>query len=90
MPTRTRAQKAAAEAAYVKWAAQEQRRITRQRRFLTRGQGPGVEKIIQAMLDRAWDLLDAGEAEAADALLEFVPAERAEALLREFFPEVYA
>ena len=36
---------------------------------------------------RAWALLEAGEAEAADAILEFVPEKAATALLDEFFPD---
>lgn len=85
MPTRTKPERARRDAAFAKWAAEEKARIARQRRFLTRGKGPGVAKMIQAMLDRAWELLDAGETEAADALLEFVPAPDAEKLLNEFF-----
>lgn len=75
------------DAAFAKWIAEETARIQRQRRFLTRGQGPGIAKLIAAMLDRAWELLDAGRAEAADALLEFVPEAQATALINEFFPE---
>lgn len=87
IPARTKPERSRRDAAFAKWAAEEEIRIQRQRRFLTKGQGPGVAKLIQAMLDRAWALLDAGEAEAADALLEFVPAEAAERLLNDFFPE---
>lgn len=85
MPARTKAERARRHAAYVKWLAEEHARIRRQRRFLTKGQGPGVAKMIQAMLDRAWELLEAGEAEAADALLEFVPEAEADKLLNEYF-----
>jgi len=43
----------------------------------------------QAMLDRAWTLLDTGMEGAAgcDALLEFMPEARADELLNEYFKE---
>lgn len=86
-PKATAAQKAKHTAAFRRWVEAEASRIRKQRRFLSKGQGPGIARLIEAMCDRAWELLDAGECEAADALLEFVPAERAKALLDEFFAE---
>jgi hypothetical protein len=43
------------------------------------------QSLMLAMLRRAWWILDAGDAEAADTLLEFVPEQHANALLYEFF-----
>lgn len=87
MPTRTAAEKRARDRAYAEWAAQENARIARQREAFRANLGPARAELQRLMLDRAWELLDAGEAEAADALLEFVPEAEAEALLREFFDE---
>lgn len=70
-----------------KWLADEQERIRRQRIYLETLSGPWREALVQRMLDRAWDLLDSGQAEAADAILEFVPEARAHALIDEFFPD---
>lgn len=44
-----------------------------------------TKRLLEAMLDRAWQCLDAGQTEAADAILEFVPDHKARALLDEFF-----
>lgn len=41
--------------------------------------------LLVAMIERAWWLLDAGECEAADALLEFVPEDHADTLFDQFF-----
>jgi len=46
---------------------------------------PAVEFLKRAMLDRAWYLLDAGECDAADSILEFLPAAEAEKLLHDYF-----
>ena len=86
MPARTPAEKARKQKAWAKWVAQENARIARQRRWLDRP-GPVRKGLITAMLNRAWELLDAGECEAADALLEFVPHDQAVALLDEFFKD---
>lgn len=69
-------------------ARQNEWRIARQR-LLLRLLGPETAKeaLIAALLDRAWRLLDCGETEAADALLEFVPEQLASELLDEFFFE---
>jgi hypothetical protein len=88
MPLRTATDRKARDAAYEKWAAEERARIAYQRKPLTQSKpGPVRQALIKRMLDRAWALLDAGECEAADALLEFVPADQAETLLNEFFPD---
>lgn len=68
-----------------KWIAEQDARIARQRAILARPTRGVVNRIIKGILDRAWALLDAGDAEAADALLEFVPEAQAKALLDEFF-----
>lgn len=85
MPTKTAAERKAKDAAYGKWAVEEAERIRRQRIYLTVLEGFVRDALVKRMLSRAWDLLDAGEAEAADALLEFVPAAYARRLLDEFF-----
>lgn len=89
MPTFTAKQKRERADAFKAWCAAEAERVRRQRTYLSAIQGPLRDAMVRRMLDRAWELLDCGEAEAADALLEFVPEADAEALLREFFPEVY-
>lgn len=75
------------DAAFDLWASAERVRIWRQRIYLTSIHGPIKDALVRRLLDRAWELLDAGECEAADALLEFVPEPDATALLDEFFPE---
>lgn len=50
--------------------------------------GPGAvaaENLKQAMISRAWRLLDGGESEACDALLEFLPEADADKMLNEYF-----
>ncbi|HEY5411322.1 MAG TPA: hypothetical protein VIJ94_11415 [Caulobacteraceae bacterium] len=75
------------KARFNRWVRDERTRVLLQRAILA-GQTRGVcRRLIQGMLGRAWELLDAGDAEAADALLEFVPEEQATALLDEFFEE---
>jgi hypothetical protein len=87
-PAVTPAEKQANAAAYEVWAAKEEARVQRQRQPLSQFvRGRGGLLLIEMMLDRAWALLDAGECEAADALLEFLPKAQAEALLNEFFKE---
>jgi hypothetical protein len=87
-PADTEAKKRANRRAYDRWAAAEAVRCRQQREPLSsRRRGPWRGRLIEMMLDRAWLLLDSGEAEACDALLEFVPEDRAEALLREYFKE---
>lgn len=88
MPERTSAQKRVKAAAYKVWADAERERARRQRTYLTSLQGTLRDGLVRSMLNRAWDLLDSGEAEACDALLEFAPAADAEALLDAYFKDV--
>lgn len=46
-----------------------------------------ADALKKAMIDRAWQLLDMGQHEACDALLEFVPQEDGQAMLDEYFKE---
>ena len=76
------------DAAFAEWAAQQKSRVAGQRElWRVSGFGPEKAALKQAMLDRAWELLDAGEVEAADAILEFLPEADAVKLLDEFFRE---
>ncbi len=73
---------------YNKWLAAEQKRIARQRRlFFLIPDGPEKDELKKAMIDRAWDLLDAGYPGASDQLLEFVPEADAEAMHAEYFKD---
>lgn len=84
----TRRQRQEHDAAFQEWVAQEIARVKRQRGLLAQVKPQAKRaKLVRAMLDRAWDLLDAGDAEAADALLEFVPEPLAEAMLATFFED---
>lgn len=70
-------------------AHKERQRIAAQRALF--GELPpsiATDLFKQAMLDRAWHLLDAGQGEACDALLEFVPEIDATRLLDKYFPEL--
>ena len=49
--------------------------------------GNDVLRLCQAMIERAWQLLDAGLPDACDALLEFVPEADATAMLDKYFKE---
>jgi hypothetical protein len=69
------------------WARSYRERIEHQRALFAANLGPARVELQEAMLYRAWALLEAGEGEAADALLEFVPEAAAVRLLDEFFPE---
>ena len=74
--------------ARTKWLAEEKARVLRQRgiwRALPAGEPK--DRLREAMWAQAWTLLDAGKGEACDALLEFLPKEDQDRLLREFFPE---
>jgi len=84
-PNPTRGQRAAHTRAFNRWAADERQRIADQRRVFAENLGPARAKLQAMMLDRAWALLEAGECEACDALLEFVPESAADQLLDEFF-----
>jgi hypothetical protein len=60
----------------------ERRRIGRQRTLFTMlPQYSVVDRLKEAMLQRAYDLLCDGTGEEADAILEFVPEKDAMALL---------
>lgn len=83
----TAAQRKAHAAAFAEWAAKEADRVRRQRALFAANLGPARADLQRAMVDRAWELLDCGECEAADALLEFVPEKAAGDLLDEFFDE---
>lgn len=85
MPVRTAPERRARDAAFAAWVAEEGTRVAQQREAFRGNLGPARAELQRLMLDRAWALLDAGEAEAADALLEFVPEAAALALLDEFF-----
>lgn len=85
----TKAQRAAHEAAFNAWAAAEADRMRLQRAAFAANLGPARAELQRLMLDRAWALLDMGECEAADALLEFVPEKLATALLDEYFDEPF-
>lgn len=72
-----------------KWRAENDERIRRQRIYLTTVRGPLRDAMVKRMLDRAWELLDCGRAEEADAILEFVPEAEAIALVEAFFPDMF-
>lgn len=86
-PNPTKAQRAAHEAAFAKWVAEDRARIAGQRKAMLRVPSRQRRALVALMLGRAWELLDCGECEAADALLEFCPEPDATKLLDEFFPE---
>jgi hypothetical protein len=86
-PDPTPAQKRTHQRAWDKWVAEERARVAAQRRFLAKVTRRPRLALEKAMLDRAWALLDAGECEACDALLEFCSEEAADQLLNEYFPD---
>lgn len=49
--------------------------------------GIAVDALKTAIIDRAWRLLDRGDCDACDALLEFVPEDDATKMLDEYFKE---
>lgn len=74
--------------AFEKWAHEEMVRVERQRTLWAMlPDTRALDSFKAAILNRAWVLLDSGECEAADALLEFVPDKDAQKLLDEFFFE---
>ena len=85
----TKAQRKAHAAAFAVWAAEEANRVRLQRAAFAANLGPARAELQRIMLDRAWALLEMGECEAADALLEFVPETLAAALLDECFAEPF-
>ena len=76
-------------AEFAVWAAEEANRVRLQRAAFAANLGPARAELQRIMLDRAWALLEMGECEAADALLEFVPEKLATALLDEYFDEPF-
>lgn len=76
------------EARFKEWCAEQEARCARQRSAWNAVYPNGAkDRFRDAMLQRAWELLEAGEAEAADALLEFLPEADGRKLLDEFFEE---
>ncbi|GEP09884.1 hypothetical protein [Methylobacterium gnaphalii] len=73
-----------------RWLAEEKLRIERQRTLWEMTfPNAAKDRLKEAMLAQAWRLLDAGQGEAADAILEFLPEAETDKLLREFFPELH-
>jgi hypothetical protein len=73
-------------------AHQERERVTAQRALWAALPefGPGGEAadaLKAAIIARAWRLLDSGQCEACEALLEFVPEADARQMLNEYFGE---
>jgi hypothetical protein len=73
-------------------AHKERERVTAQRAlwepFPEFGpEGAAADALKAAILDRARQLLDMGQCEACDALLEFVPEADASKMLNEYFAE---
>lgn len=70
---------------------EERQRIARQRALFEevdeQAPSPAVNALKEAIIERAWALLDMGESAACDALLEFVPEADATKMLDEFFKE---
>jgi hypothetical protein len=87
VPARTPGEAHRKHLAFQRWAEEEESRIIQQRRFLGFKMLPPIARnlLIKAMMDRAWELLDMGEVEAADAILEFVPEVQAGEVLDAFF-----
>ncbi|WP_331326465.1 hypothetical protein [Methylobacterium fujisawaense] len=74
--------------ARARWLADEKIRVMRQRAlWRALPDCEPKEALRKAMLDQAWELLDANRGEACDALLEFLPESDQDQLLRAFFPE---
>lgn len=89
MPAKTKAQRDERDAAYKAWLAMEADRVFHQRAWLTSYHNVIGDALIRAMLIRAEALLDMGEADAADALLEFVPESSADRFLEKYFAEYF-
>ena len=86
LPRETKQEREARE----RWIAQENQRIARQRTLWEMTYpNAAKDRLKEGMLSRAWELLDAGQGEAADAIMEFLPEKDQDRLLREFFPENY-
>jgi hypothetical protein len=66
----------------------ETKRIERQRTlWAMMPDSTAKDRLKEAMLERAWILLDSGQCDACDALLEFLPSKDAHKMLDEYFPE---
>lgn len=66
----------------------DRKRIEAQRTFFAMlPDSRAVDAFKRALLDRAWYLLDIGQCEACDALLEFVPSADADRMLDEYFKD---
>jgi hypothetical protein len=81
-----------ADAERERWWREENERIAAQRALWAALPefGPGAvaaDALKAAMIERAWQLLDGGQWEACDALLEFVPEADASKMLNEYFAE---
>ena len=64
------------------WRAEEEKRVERQRTlFAMLPSSTAADRLRDAMLQRAYDLLCDGDAAGCDAILEFVPSADADALL---------
>lgn len=67
---------------------QETKRIERQRtKFAMIPDTAARDRFKDAVIARAWELLDIGQSEACDALLEFMPSADADKMLNEYFAE---
>lgn len=84
--TNAKKRRARADEEWERKCAEESARIARQREVFARlPHCRERQALMAAMLDRAFALLDGGQCEACDALLEFVPEEKSDALLSEYF-----
>lgn len=63
--------------------------VSQQALFEALPSDPAVALLKEAMLDRAWRLIDDGKCEEADAILEFLPEPDVTKLLAEYFDEEY-
>lgn len=70
-----------------RWHRRDDARIAQNRAIISTI--PESDILKQALLDRARQLLDAGNSEACDALLEFVPEDDAMKLLDEYLDEYF-
>lgn len=69
-------------------AHKDNKRIERQRTmFAMMPDSTARDRFKESVINRAWELLDAGQADACDALLEFMPSADAYRMLDEYFKE---
>lgn len=69
-------------------ALKDRERVETQRAFFDAAINPASREgadLVEALVNRAIDLLDRGQAEACDAILEFVPTEAADKALTDYF-----